>query len=454
MTGTRRDEAVEEVLRELRETIARQERELRLHQSELEQTNAGLLALHAEVERQRQRSAFLDEVSRSVSASLRGREVVEALVGLIERENLADCAGVWLAVPESRGLQRLPNPESRADAAVQRVATGHQPHVEPKRLLLPLTVGPHLLGVLELLRDVEFSDEEIPFLTAVAARSAVGLRNANEYEHERELAERLQHAMLPTLSAPDDLELCARYRPAARGVNIGGDWFDAFTRADGTVVLTVGDVTGHGLDAAVVMGKLQNALRAYAAEGHGPAEALRLAHHVLRGLDSSLFATAVVADLELATGRMRWASAGHLPMLIAGAHGVRYLERPNAPMLGVPFAFDITEHEEIIAPGSHLLLYTDGLVERRAEVLDEGLDRLTGAFTGVTGLPTDEAGDRILTDMLGEDEHDDDVCLLLCRWSVRPEPAARHGAGSSRPPAGGQPTANSAHTHLPSEPVS
>ncbi|GAA3816096.1 MULTISPECIES: PP2C family protein-serine/threonine phosphatase [Amycolatopsis] len=418
----------EDLLRELRETIARQERELRLHQSELEQTNAGLLALHAEVELQRQRSAFLDEVSRSVSASLRGREVVEALVGLIERENLADCAGVWLVTDETRKLKRLPRPDSAPDADVKRVATGHQAHIEPKRLLLPLTVGPHLLGVLELHRDSEFTGDEVSFLTAVAARSAVGLRNAGEYERERELAERLQHAMLPTLSTPDELELCARYRPAATGVNIGGDWFDAFTRADGTIVLTVGDVTGHGLDAAVVMGKLQNALRAYTAEGHGPAEALRLAHHLLRGLDSTLFATAVVADLELETGRIRWASAGHLPILACGEDGVRHLERPNAPMLGVPFAFDIAEYEETITPGSDLLLYTDGLVERRAEVLDDGLARLTGAFAEVTGLPTDEAGDRILSEMLGQDEHDDDVCLLLCRWSAQPERPSRRGA--------------------------
>ena len=430
MTEARPGETIDDVLRGLRETIARQQRELRLHQSELEQTNAGLLALHAEVELQRQRSAFLDEVSRSVSASLRGREVVEALVGLIEREDVAGSAGVWLAADDSRALTRLPHPESAPDAAVRRVATGHQPHVEPKRLLLPLTVGPHLMGVLELLRDAEFAEEEIPFLTAVAARSAVGLRNANEYERERELAERLQHAMLPTLSTPADLELCARYRPAATGVNIGGDWFDAFTRADGTIVLTVGDVTGHGLDAAVVMGKLQNALRAYTAEGHGPAEALKLAHHLLRGLESSLFATAVVADLDLATGRIRWASAGHLPMLTHGNNGVRYLERPNAPMLGVPFMFDIEEYEETITPGSDLLLYTDGLIERRTEVLDDGLDRLTGAFARVTGLPTDEAGDEILAEMLDEDEHDDDVCLLLCRWSDgqkrSPRRRARH----------------------------
>ena len=436
MTGAEGNQTTQDVLHELRETIARQERELRLHQSELEQTNAGLLALHAEVELQRQRSAFLDEVSRSVSASLRGREVVESLIALVERENLADCAAVWLVAPETRGLKRLPKPETAPDADVKRVARDHGPYVGPDRLLLPLTVGPLLMGVLELQRDTGFGDEEIPFLTAVAARSAVGLRNANEYERERELAERLQHAMLPTLSVPAELELCARYRPAATGVNIGGDWFDAFTRDDGTVVLTVGDVTGHGIDAAVVMGKLQNALRAYAAEGHGPADALRLAHHVLRGLNSALFATAVVADLDLTTGRMRWASAGHLPMLISGADGVRYLERRNAPMLGVPFSFEIAEHEETVAPGCDLLLYTDGLVERRTEVIDTGLDRLSGAFPAVTDLPTEEAGDEIITAMMGEADHDDDVCLLLCRWSGR------------------APQANSAHTHLPSPAVS
>jgi hypothetical protein len=407
-------------VRELREIIDRQQQELQMHRSELEQTNAGLLALHTEVERQRQRSAFLDEVSRTVSASLRGHEVAEALVHLVEREGVATSAAVWTLSDDHR-LHCEPPREGAPDNAVKRALSTRQPVSEPNRLLVPLSVGPNLMGVLELCRDEPgFAEDDFPFATAVAARSAVGLRNASEYERERELAERLQRAMLPTLDAPADLQLCARYLPAARGVNVGGDWFDAFTRPDGTIVLTVGDVTGHGLDAAVIMGKLQNALRAYATEGHGPAETLRLTHSLLRGWHSPLLATAVVLDLELTTGRIRWANAGHLPVFVAAADGVvRSLDEPNAPLMGVPFAFDIREYEASLRPGDTVLLYTDGLVERRTQSIDTGMDRLAEVFRAAVELDTEEAGDRILAKMLGSDEHDDDVCLLLCRWAAR-----------------------------------
>jgi len=406
-----------DLVRELRETIEQQQRELRMHQQELEQTNAGLLALHAEVERQRQRSAFLDEVSRTVSASLRGQEVADALVHLVEREGVASSACVWML--NDHGQVRCEPRDGRApDAGVNRVLATRQPIAEPGRVLAPLTVGPNLMGVLDLRREEPaFGEDDLTFVTAVAARSAVGLRNANEYERERDLAERLQHTMLPILEAPPELRMCARYLPAARGVNVGGDWFDAFTRPDGTVVLTVGDVTGHGLEAAVIMGKLQNALRAYATEGHGPAGTLQLTHNLLRGWGSPLLATAVVMDVQLPTGRIRWANAGHLPVFVAGQDGeVRALDRPNAPLMGVPFPFRITEYETKIDPGETVLLYTDGLIERRSQSIDDGMDRLAEVFAGTTEMDIDAAGDHILAELLGEDDHDDDVCLLLCKW--------------------------------------
>lgn len=406
-------------VQELRAIIERQQQELQMHRSELEQTNAGLLALHAEVERQRQRSAFLDEVSRTVSASLRGRQVAEALVHLVEREGVATSAAVWL-LDDAQRLHREPEP-GEPDSAVRRVVALRRPVTDEKRILVPLTVGPNLLGVLELCRDEpDFGEDDVPFVTAVAARSAVGLRNAGEYEREREMAERLQLALLPILDTPADLRLCARYLPAARGVNVGGDWFDAFTRPDGTIVLTVGDVTGHGLEAAVIMGKLQNALRAYATEGHGPAETLRLTHNLLRGWHSSLLATAVVLDLELETGRIRWANAGHPPVFVADANGaVRSLDEPNAPLMGVPFTFGIQEYETDLSPGDTVLLYTDGLVERRTQSIDRGMERLAEVFRAAACAAPDECGDRILEEMLGSDEHDDDVCLLLCRWAAQ-----------------------------------
>ncbi|HJQ45790.1 MAG TPA: SpoIIE family protein phosphatase [Amycolatopsis sp.] len=402
----------DELVRELRDTIDRQ-------QQELEQTSAGMLALHTEVERQRKRSAFLDEVSRTVSASLRGREVVAALVQLVERAGVATSACVWMLGDRNR-LHREPHPDGPADAAVQRVLSTRRPATAPDRVLVPLAVGPNLMGVLELRREEPaFRDDDIPFINAVAARSAVGLRNAGEYERERDLAERLQHTMLPTLDAPPELQLCARYLPAARGVNVGGDWFDGFTRADGTIVLTVGDVTGHGLEAAVIMGKLQNALRAYATEGHGPAGTLRLTHNLLRGWRSPLLATAVVLDLELSTGRIRWANAGHLPVFVAGTDGaVRVLDEPHAPLMGVPFPFRITEYETTLGPGETVLLYTDGLIERRSRPIDDGMDRLAGVFGTAADLEIEVAGDRILADMVGSDAHDDDICLLLARWTT------------------------------------
>jgi hypothetical protein len=408
----------DELVQELRAVIERQQQELQMHRSELEQTNAGLLALHAEVERQRQRSALLDEVSRTVSASLRGGEVAKALVHLVEREGVATSAAVWL-LDDAHRLHREPE-SGEPDSAVHRVVASRRPVTDEKRILVPLSVGPNLLGVLELCRDEPgFGEDDVPFVSAVAARSAVGLRNAGEYERERELAERLQMAMLPTLDTPADLQLCARYLPAARGVNVGGDWFDAFTRPDGTVVLTVGDVTGHGLEAAVIMGKLQNALRAYAIEGHGPAETLRLTHGLLRGWHSALLATAVVMDLELETGRIRWANAGHLPVFVADSSGgVRWLDEPNAPLMGVPFTFGIQEYETHLRRGDTVLMYTDGLVERRTQSIDSGMDRLAEAFEAAADVEPEECGDRILEQMLGSDEHDDDVCLLLCRWAA------------------------------------
>ncbi len=404
---------------DLRATVERQRRDLRLLQTELEQTNAGLLALHAEVERQRQRSDLLDEVSRTVSASLDGQAVIAALVTLLESTEVADSAAVWIYNGDDQP-HRVPSGGEAPDPAVERVRVSREPVAGPRRLLVPLVMGPNLAGVLELCRaGADFAGDDLAFVTEVAARAAVGLRNASEYEREREVAERLQRMMLPALNAPPEVTLAARYRPATTGVNIGGDWFDGFTRPDGSVVLAVGDVTGHGLDAAVIMGKLQHALRAYATEGHGPATTLRLAHRLLGGWRSSLLASAVVVDLDLATGRMRWASAGHLPVLLTDPDGtVQMLERAKSPLLGVPFPIEPVEHEIRIEPGARLLLYTDGLVERRTELIDTGLATLAKVFGATRGLRPEAAGDRVLAEMLRGTEQEDDVCLLLCHWTA------------------------------------
>ncbi|MEU6645647.1 PP2C family protein-serine/threonine phosphatase [Saccharomonospora sp. NPDC046836] len=410
--------ALGDVLDALTKVISEQAGELRWHRSELEQTNAGLLALHAEIDRQRRRTAFLDDVSRASATSLDSGEMLDHVAALVRGNGLADRTTVWTAGDDALACpadpQRKPDSATLEAFAVRKVVRR-----DGNRISVPLTAGPHVLGVFDLERaTAEFTGEDVTLARAVANRAAVGLRNANEYEREHELAERLQRAMLPSLVSHEGLDIVARYRSATRGVHVGGDWYDAFTRPDGTVVLTVGDVTGHGLDAAVVMGKLQNALRAYALEGHGPAASLRLVHGMLRDSTRSLYATAVVAEVELETGIMRWASAGHPPPLVQDHTGaVTYLDVAHGPMLGINMAFVIPEHERELPPGSSLVLYTDGLIERRSSDIDAGMERLADAFTSCPAVDLEARTEHVLRTMLGGTDHDDDVCLLLCRWA-------------------------------------
>lgn len=413
------DDVLAAGLRALADLVGERDRDLSWHQSELEQTNAGLLALHAEIDRQRRRTSFLDEVSRASARSLDSSHLLDAVAELVRSHGFADTLDVWTLT--EFGLSCPDDPDRQPDKTTRSAArTREAVRDGGSRVSVPLTAGPHVLGVFDLHRSVgEFTDDDLSLAMGIANRAAVGLRNANEYEREHELAQRLQRAMLPTLAPLGDLGLVARYRSATSGVHVGGDWYDAVTRRDGTVVLTVGDVTGHGVDAAVVMGKLQNALRAYALEGHGPAASLRLVHDLLRGLDTPLYATAVVAEVEPESGLLRWASAGHPPPLLHEHGGeVRYLEAVHAPMLGIhlPAGLQFPQHERKLRPGSSVALFTDGLIERRTSDLDAGMARLLDAFRTCEADALDARAEHVLTTMLGASDHDDDVCLLLCHW--------------------------------------
>ncbi|EHR63072.1 PP2C family protein-serine/threonine phosphatase [Saccharomonospora cyanea] len=413
------DDVLAAALRELADVLRDRDRNLSWHQSELEQTNAGLLALHAEIDWQRQRTSFLDEVARASARSLDATHLLDEVAELVRSQGFADTTRVWTLT--EFGLSCLDDPECEPDQATRSAARTREPaRAGALRVSVPLTAGPHVLGVFDLYRNAaEFTEDDLTLAMGIANRVAVGLRNANEYEREHELAERLQRAMLPTLASLRDLGLVARYRSATSGVHVGGDWYDAVTRPDGTVVLTVGDVTGHGVDAAVVMGKLQNALRAYALEGHGPAASLRLVHDLLRGLDTPLYATAVVAELEPETGLLRWTSAGHPPPLLQERGGeVSFLEAEHAPMLGIhiPPGLEFPQHERELPPGSSVALFTDGLIERRTSDLDAGMARLVEAFRTCESDALDARAEHVLKVMLGATDHDDDVCLLMCRW--------------------------------------
>ncbi|ANB10587.1 phosphatase [Streptomyces ambofaciens] len=428
------------------------------YRTELETTNQGVLALHTELDAAnraqaelltaeqaareladtaRRRLTFLSTASAALSSTLDHRTILHELAGLPVPE-FAATAHVWLLddrqelIALSKGTPDAS--ELSADHPALRTArTGRTHHStkpphhpaagQPARplLSLPLSTGRATLGVLALTPSASaerFALDDIVMLTELARRAATALDNAQRYEHERDTAEILQRAMLTDLPAAPGLRMAARYLPASEGMNIGGDWYDAFLHPDGTLTTVIGDVTGHGLDAAILMGQLRHALRAYALQGHPPGALLTLLHTLMRSLQPDLYATAVVTQHRPGNPEVTWASAGHLPPLLRTPDGtVQILDNNVGSMLGLPLNQTVHDHQLTLAHGSTLLLYTDGLVERRAHGIDLGIHRLATALTNLTpqaaGTP-EEAAETLLDELLHDSPRDDDICLLLC----------------------------------------
>ncbi|QTE02799.1 PP2C family protein-serine/threonine phosphatase [Streptomyces cyanogenus] len=426
---------------------------LGLHREELHQTNQGVLALHAELEaaalaqrelldaeraaraeaeKARRLLTFLANASAVLNASLDHEDILRRLPELLVPE-YARHVDIWLLDDE-----RTPSGE-RAAAAVTAARTGRPQHagphpgelpgvddlpasaLSPDRPLLCLPLGARFVqGVLTLAAPGgRFDPDTTVMLVELARRAGIALDNARQYEQHRDVAEALQRAQLTELPATRGLDLAARYLPATRGLNIGGDWYDAFSQPDGSVLAVIGDVTGHGLRAAVIMGQLRTALRAYAVEGNGPARILTLLHRMLRHQQPELYATCAIARFTPGEPGVVWAAAGHPPAVARGPRGeVRVLEARPGIMLGVPMPYTYEEHTLELPVGSTLALYTDGLVERRSAGIDAGIDRLAqaiGALGGADLVDLDTAADALLKPMLHDSEHDDDICLLLCR---------------------------------------
>ncbi|MGC0380304.1 PP2C family protein-serine/threonine phosphatase [Streptomyces sp. SAI-129] len=231
--------------------------------------------------------------------------------------------------------------------------------------------------------------------------------------------------------------MTARYLPATQGLNIGGDWYDVFHQPDGSLLAVIGDVTGHGLRAAVVMGQLRTALRAYAVEDGSPGEILTRLHRMLRHLQPELYATAVIARIRPGRSDVVWASAGHPPPVVRDANGtVRVLDTKPGVMLGVPVAHTYADQSAELPPGSSLLLYTDGLVERRSRGMDVGIEALGRILAAVSTRDLeqdlDAAADDLLTSLLRDSARDDDVCLLLCHREVARASDGGHRVRRSR----------------------
>ncbi|MET1071985.1 MAG: SpoIIE family protein phosphatase, partial [Umezawaea sp.] len=244
-------------------------------------------------------------------------------------------------------------------------------------------------------------------------------------QHEHEIAEALQRSLLPRrLPALERLAAAARYLPASTHAQTGGDWYEVLHISDSTVALSVGDVVGKGPTAAAVMGQLRSALASYLLDGHSPAGALeRLDTFALR-VNGAVGSTCACLTFDWSNGLLRWAVAGHPPPVLAGGGDARFLDEGGGPVLGVRGRATYREATAVLAPGTSIVLYTDGLVERRDTPIDTGLDRLLDLVHAGSGSAPDALA-RGVTDAMLADGHDDDVALLVLRYL--PEPLVRHG---------------------------
>jgi serine phosphatase RsbU (regulator of sigma subunit)/PAS domain-containing protein len=304
-------------------------------------------------------------------------------------------------------------------------------------VILPLVARDRVVGVISLCRGADrpaMSNDELATVRELADRAALALDNLRLYERQRSLAEGLQRSLLTDPPEPDHCQIAVRYVAAAETASVGGDWFDAFLQVDGATVVVIGDVIGHDTEAAAAMGQLRGLLRGVAWQsGAGPATVLGGLDAAIEGLQMATTATAVIARLEQTAEQrqrgvrlLRWSNAGHPPPITLHADGRVQTLEGSAPelLLGIDATTERTDSVVELESGATVLLYTDGLVERRGQSLDRGLTELRRAVADLDGLGLEDFCDELLRRLLPE-RAEDDVALVAVRLHPqdRPRPA-------------------------------
>ena len=257
------------------------------------------------------------------------------------------------------------------------------------------------------------------WLVTLVSQGAQALDRAARYETERGIAETLQRSVLPErLPASHGVKLAARYLPGTSGVDVGGDWYDAILLGDGRIGVVIGDVVGKGVRAAAMMGQLRNALRAFAFEHSDPQVVVSRLGKLVDGMMEVPFATLAYLVVDPRTREVRYVVAGHPPPLVRAPDGTTtFLSGGRTLPIGVDATLAFEAGDAQLAEGSTIVLYTDGLVERRGRPLDEGLRLLAGAATETDDDP-EELVDALVAALIGEDERPDDIAVLALRLAV------------------------------------
>ena len=279
-------------------------------------------------------------------------------------------------------------------------------------MIVPLVSGEVTIGALALVRTSgrAYDLDDVALVREFARRASLSLEHARLYERERTTADALQRAMLPAqLPLLRDIKFSASYSAASESQRVGGDFYDAFELPDGRVAITIGDVTGHGLEAAVIMGEIRQALRAASFESAEPSAILDRASRLLVASGRTVFVTAICGVLDPVTGRFAYATAGHPPPIVDEGGELRRLPAAGLPIglrddEGVDFAVRLK------APCT-LIAFTDGLMEFGRD-LGEGERRIDAAIRALAGAEIDHLAGALMKEVLGEDEPTDDIAIL------------------------------------------
>ena len=381
--------------------------------------------LYDDARRRESRAMFLAETTRALDEIHRlvprTRRLVERIV-----PEIAEWAAVRLQLGASGLVEAAggpaPDPDRLADRVAAVTASGEAAFtddgdLDPDCAVLPLTARGRVLGTLALRMAPgrRTAAAEAAFVSDLADRCGLALENARLYEQERAIARTLQRSLL-TGETPADprYALQTHYQAAARDLEVGGDWFDAFMISENKLALAVGDVVGRGIDAATTMGQLRSAVRALASTELGPAKLLERLDRFVGRFEAARMATVAYCEIALNTGEMTYACAGHLPPLLHEPVGSpRFLmDARSAPLGSRAGTTRRIQRQLPLAAGSRLLLYTDGLIERRDRPLDRGFEVLAREFGRRRDVPLEGlAAD--LADLLVGRDHFDDVCLLF-----------------------------------------
>ena len=387
--------------------------------------------LYEDARRREWSASLVARLSESLERATSVPERCRRAAALLAAE-LAGFAAVDLA-EEDGSLQRIASSRRGStphggdeELSARALATGTPQSTEPATVgegrrvqlhALPLRARRRVAGVLVVATD--FGDRERSlgpeWLRELADHVALAIDNARLFEREQNASRTLQLGLLGgELPEPDGAALTAAYRPGTVTNEVGGDWYDAFELGSGRLAILVGDVVGHDLEAAVAMGQLRGAVRALAALG-GPAELLERLDSFVSSLRGGSMTTMAYAELDVASGGLRYACAGHPPPLVISAAGEpRLLWGGRSGPLGADIRSRLDESDRL-EPGETLVLYTDGLIERKRESLAVGLDRLQDAARSSHRNGLESLLDELLSTMLTGHPQEDDVCAIACR---------------------------------------